>query len=729
MHGWLAPALGTLKFRLALGSLAGLVAAMAVTLWQFGESAQHELLVQVRLHEQRETQLAAEAVGQRLLTMQRALALVAGRLDAPALADEARLRELLQGQTALRELFSAVFVADGAGQLRLLVDAGGARRPQVSVADRAWFQRALGERRPVLSEAIPSRVSDEPVVVLALPVDLPGAGIAVLGGALRLASHDLLRLLALPPAAHTPAAQAAREPRMLSLAGSAQQVPAAAVAADARGANDDGGRVPQGHSRYADGWRAGADAGSTPLVVITDAMGRILSHPLRGRLLTALADEPRFSAAFRAGLAGGDAASRLAAIRGDDDVVTSALDPVSGWRIWRAVPRQQLLAGMQSARSLALRDALLLAALTAAALLAFMAWQLQPLTQLERRAADLLSGRTGADWPEGSGEIGRLARTLRHVWAERAQIEAFNAEVLGKLGSVMAAAPVGLAFTREGRFEIVGDELCRLLGHERGGLVGQPTRSIFAADDDWKRLGGEVATAFGLGQVYQGEWRLQRADGSRLWGRLRARPVRPGDAAAGTIWSAADVSEEVAARDALQHAAHHDALTGLVNRQGFEQALRRLHGAGPAARPAARPAALVMIDLDHFKPINDNAGHAAGDAMLVAVARAITSRVRGSDLVVRLGGDEFAVLLPGCDRARAMAIAEKVREAIAALSVDWQGRTLRVGASLGVAELADQHADPAQWLSQADAACYEAKRAGRGTVRLARPGLKLLAGG
>jgi diguanylate cyclase (GGDEF)-like protein len=135
-----------------------------------------------------------------------------------------------------------------------------------------------------------------------------------------------------------------------------------------------------------------------------------------------------------------------------------------------------------------------------------------------------------------------------------------------------------------------------------------------------------------------------------------------------------------------------------------------------------------MIDLDHFKPINDSAGHAAGDAVLVAVAQAIKSRVRGSDLAVRLGGDEFALLLPGCDHARAMAVAEKVREAIAGLAVDWQGRKLRVGASLGVAELGDQHADPAQWLSQADAACYEAKRAGRDTVRLARPGLQLVAG-
>jgi diguanylate cyclase (GGDEF)-like protein len=136
-----------------------------------------------------------------------------------------------------------------------------------------------------------------------------------------------------------------------------------------------------------------------------------------------------------------------------------------------------------------------------------------------------------------------------------------------------------------------------------------------------------------------------------------------------------------------------------------------------------------MLDLDHFKPINDTAGHAAGDAMLVAVAQAIASRVRATDVVVRLGGDEFALLLTRCTHERAVSVAEKVREAITDLALTWEAHTLRVGASLGVCELADSHESPAQWLAQADAACYEAKRAGRGTVRLARKSLRVVAGG
>ncbi len=215
-----------------------------------------------------------------------------------------------------------------------------------------------------------------------------------------------------------------------------------------------------------------------------------------------------------------------------------------------------------------------------------------------------------------------------------------------------------------------------------------------------------------------------RADGSRFWGQLRGRPVSDGDPAAGTIWTIADITDQVAAREQLEWSATHDPLTGLANRKLFAQRLARvLEG-----RPRSIPAEVVMIDLDHFKPINDRAGHAAGDAMLKAVAAAITSRVRASDLVVRLGGDEFALLLERCAHETALRIAENVRQAIGAIALDWEGQTLRVGASLGVASLAVETAGVDDWLAQADAACYAAKAAGRDAVKAAarRPALRVV---
>jgi diguanylate cyclase (GGDEF)-like protein/PAS domain S-box-containing protein len=665
--------LGTLKARLAVGMLVGLLLGMSVTAWQLTARAERGLLQQAQLREQREARAAAAAVGRRLAQMRDALVRVGDQLEPAMLDDAGRLARLFERQPLLRAQFSNVFAADATGRVLVHVDGAGARHPAISIGDGDDFQRAMREWRSVISTSLTDRVSDEPVAVVMHPVAFDDGRVALIGGALRLASQDLLQAFGLRDL--TP-----------------------------------GGLAP----------------GEEPLLVLADADGRVLSHPHRGRLLTALADEPRLAGAFGQWVAHGrPPAADPARWSGRGDLVAMAVDPVTGWQVWRAVPESVFLEALRDARTLALRDAALLAAAIAVLLAAFLAWQLRPLAQLERRAAAMLTGGAGDDWPEGDGEIGRLARTLRHVWVERTQVEAFNAEVLRKLGSVMAAAPVGLAFTRAQCFELVSDELCHLLCTPPQQLLGRPTQSIFVSNEDFAALGRQVGEAFGRGRPYSGEWPILRADGTRFWGLLRARPVTADDPQAGTIWSVTDVSEQVAARRALEHAALHDALTGVVNRQGFEQALQ----AAFDGQPGTRPTTLVMLDLDHFKPINDTAGHAAGDAMLVAVAQAIASRVRATDTVVRLGGDEFALLLPHCDHERALEVAEKVREAIADLALTWEAHTLRVGASLGVAELAEHHESAAQWLAQADAACYDAKRAGRGTVRLARGALRAVVSG
>jgi diguanylate cyclase (GGDEF)-like protein/PAS domain S-box-containing protein len=287
----------------------------------------------------------------------------------------------------------------------------------------------------------------------------------------------------------------------------------------------------------------------------------------------------------------------------------------------------------------------------------------------------------------------------------------------------MAAAPVGICFTRDKRFVLVSAEFCRLFGRSEADLLGQPASSIYASNEDYQALGAQVHEAFDAYRPYLGEWQMLRADGSRFWGQLRGRPVSEGDPSAGTIWTIADISEQVAAREQLEWSATHDVLTGLANRKLFSQRLARVVD----ALPRSLPAEVVMIDLDHFKPINDCAGHAAGDAMLKAVAAAITSRVRASDLVVRLGGDEFALLLERCPHETALRIAENVRQAINGIALSWEGQTLHVGASLGVASLTAETTSVDGWLAAADAACYAAKAAGRGAVRAAaRPALRVV---
>jgi diguanylate cyclase (GGDEF)-like protein len=158
----------------------------------------------------------------------------------------------------------------------------------------------------------------------------------------------------------------------------------------------------------------------------------------------------------------------------------------------------------------------------------------------------------------------------------------------------------------------------------------------------------------------------------------------------------------------LEACADRDPLTAVLNRRGFERELAR---AQSYLRRYGGEAALVYLDLDGFKPVNDRYGHAAGDAVLRAVAAALVAGVRASDTVARLGGDEFAVLLWNLSEGAARAKADRLERLVAATAVAWGEVRLAVGASAGVAALAT-HCGIGDAVAAADAAMY-ARKAGR----------------
>ncbi|MBL0210507.1 MAG: GGDEF domain-containing protein [Holophagaceae bacterium] len=161
-----------------------------------------------------------------------------------------------------------------------------------------------------------------------------------------------------------------------------------------------------------------------------------------------------------------------------------------------------------------------------------------------------------------------------------------------------------------------------------------------------------------------------------------------------------------------EEASRTDSLTGLPNRRGF---LEATDGALARSRRSGKPVSIVLSDLDHFKRVNDSLGHAAGDAVLKAVAGAIRSPLRSQDVAARWGGEEFILLLPDTGKEGAVHAAESTRTAISELVIDLDGSRIQVTLSLGVAEhLTDRSIE--ETIAQADAALYKAKEEGRNRV-------------
>ncbi|WP_171070403.1 EAL domain-containing protein [Methylobacterium terricola] len=251
-----------------------------------------------------------------------------------------------------------------------------------------------------------------------------------------------------------------------------------------------------------------------------------------------------------------------------------------------------------------------------------------------------------------------------------------------------------------------------------GGLVGRPLAAL-APPEEADRLAALLARAATEAGPIPTEMRFRRPDGATLWARVSAvRLALPPDPASPllhpTLLQVEDVTARREAERRIAHMADHDALTDLPNRTLFRARLDALLG-GEAC-------AILWLDLDRFKVVNDTLGHAAGDTLLCEVARRMRAVLRSEDTLARLGGDEFAVLLPGADPLAASRAAARLVEAMQA-PVTVAGRAMHVGVSIGVV-LAPCHGGDADTLmARADRALYGAKAAGRSTFRLYDPAM------
>jgi diguanylate cyclase (GGDEF)-like protein/PAS domain S-box-containing protein len=273
-------------------------------------------------------------------------------------------------------------------------------------------------------------------------------------------------------------------------------------------------------------------------------------------------------------------------------------------------------------------------------------------------------------------------------------------------------APIGLAMvSTEGRFLRVNQSLADLVGYSPEELLGMDFQHLSHPDDLDLDLEYVRQTLAGARHSYQMEKRYFHADGRVVWAQLTVNLIRGADGRPVHFVShVQDITERRALEERLKFLASHDEMTGLANRRRFDEELQR-HVAY-AARYEHR-LALLVVDLDNFKEVNDALGHAAGDELVKGVALRLRGRLRKTDLLARIGGDEFAIVLPEVDPSEARHVARQLIDVLGAEPFVVGNVPLRGRASVGVA-IFDPEApvDPDILLRQADRAMYESKALG-----------------
>lgn len=309
----------------------------------------------------------------------------------------------------------------------------------------------------------------------------------------------------------------------------------------------------------------------------------------------------------------------------------------------------------------------------------------------------------------------RIAESLQGKYFEETEQER------ARLISLLSAMNLGILFVAaDGRILYNNPSFSRMwMLDESQVLIGQPVHDVLSLsastlarpDHFSKHLMSVLET-----REPSDSFEIQMTDG-RVITELDY-PVRDREGRfSGHLWIYEDITRERQTAEQLVYLAERDALTGLYNRHRFQQELARTM---LECDRHEMQCAVMFFDLDEFKTINDSYGHRAGDALLIRVAGEISALVRRNEVLARLGGDEFALLLPGVQGNEAETLADRVVRAIAQIPFRFEGQSLRVTTSLGIAYYPEHAVDADDLVARADIAMYQAKDAGKNTWRVFR---------
>ncbi|PXX99864.1 sensor domain-containing diguanylate cyclase [Halomonas sp. LBP4] len=608
-----------------------------------------------------ESHLIAEEITVQVDNRLTALERLSSRLDEAAHpgdeapSDEEALRSELRHNDALLEWFDGLVVADAEGEI--LADWPVVRgRTGLSTAETEYFRFVKSVRRPYVSEPFIGRASDMPLVMFVVPRSQDGEFAGFVGGFVNIHSGGLFQLL---------------------------------------------------HRRR---------LGSGGFAAVATASGTILYHPDSSLVLRPVpsADQnPRLHQALDGWQ--GEAVAPL--IHGGKAYQSFGQVWPADWVVGVFLPAEQVHAPLQGL----FRELWWFGVGFALLLLPLMWWlvrhALTPLHRLERQIDEVGEGRRRRVTLETRmHEISRLAGTFNRVEGERSAALERLRDREAFLDGVLSSSPLGMFVTdTAGSIRYMNPALTALTGHgftdreESAWVRHIHSEDHPAAADLWQH-------SLETGDDFLRQFRYLRADGDLLWLEVHASQVAVDGRTIGFVGTVKDITERHQQEALRRWEAEHDPLTGLLNRRGFE---RRLEEALAEWHKTGTPSALMLFDLDRFKPINDQGGHALGDEMLRRIAQVVAWEVRRSDHVARQGGDEFGVLLPSCTLAQARRIAETLREAVAEIRVRYQGHEYRVTLSVGVTAFQEGDRVAATVIRRADAASYRAKAAGRNLVEVA----------
>ncbi|HEX5420660.1 MAG TPA: diguanylate cyclase [Gammaproteobacteria bacterium] len=323
--------------------------------------------------------------------------------------------------------------------------------------------------------------------------------------------------------------------------------------------------------------------------------------------------------------------------------------------------------------------------------------------------------------PDEQGRPSTVIGTLHDV-TERWELEKQLQESEERYASTVELAAIGIAHVNlGGRFMWTNKRLCEMLGYAKEELLGLTIWDVSHPDD--MHITDEHRAKLHAGVIgsLTSEKRYIRKNGTTMWVRITSTLKR--NAEGGPLHDISiveDITDRKAVEARIQYLATHDEMTGLLNRATFGELLS--HTIDATGRRGGK-CAVLFIDLDGFKVINDSLGHEAGDLLLKEMAMRLRGCMRKSDSVARLGGDEFVVLLEDSDGAAAAEAARKILVAVID-PIEIMGQECRVSASIGIARYPDDACDDATLMKCADVAMYLAKEAGKNTSALFRAGAR-----